>query len=154
MAGCRLLLAGGLWRKDLRDKGSSFKEIAFESADPPESQARITGSTSVNQEPSSPRRMGEPSTGRQERREYFGSNQASHRIHSHRGTGWGRSSVGPALGWHQQPAENIGNKPAGQVGAQHVNTAYCARRCALTIYGADFILTTTLLRLREMKSLP
>lgn len=36
------------------DRGSCFKEIAFERADPPESQALSTGSTSVNQDPSSP----------------------------------------------------------------------------------------------------
>lgn len=66
----RVQLAGGLWGEDLRDRGSSFKEIAFERADPSESQALGTGSTSVNQEPSSPRRMGEPYAGREERREY------------------------------------------------------------------------------------
>lgn len=39
MAGYRVQLAGGLWREDLIDKVSSFKEIAFERADLPENQA-------------------------------------------------------------------------------------------------------------------
>ena len=50
--------------------------------------------------------MDEPYTGREERREYP---DPSRQVAGRR-TGWERGSAGLALGWHQQPAENIGEQ--------------------------------------------
>ena len=74
----------------------------------------------------------------------------------------GENHVSLALGWHQQLAENTGE----QASQASINTAFKysifyapKHRGKLfmllftTIYRADFILITTLLRFREVKSL-